>query len=424
LKIITDKNYTFETVYKITFFLFIILTVSNCLVAQSIKQNDEVLIIKNGTVIPSPNDSIIKKATIVIKNGKIISVGNKPLAIKEKADTIDATNCYVLAGFWNSHVHFIEPKWIGADTITNKRLEIQLKQFLTCYGFDYVFDIGSYLDNTLAIKKRIKTKQIKGPDIFTTGMLFAPRGGQPFYLSFHIPELSSPVAAKEMVTQTINNGANAIKIYSGVPTSSGQVVYMNAPTIKAVTSTAHSFHKLVFAHPQTDSGVALAVQNGVDIIAHTTLGKMWSDELIAKMIANKISLTPTFKLYDFLAKQEGLSDSSEDEAMRILVQELKQFAKRGGDVLFGTDIGYITDYNPEVEYVYMQKAGLSFRQILASLTTAPASKFNKTLSTGKIQKGMDADLIILSASPLENIKNLTGVLYTIKHGEIIYSSNN
>ena len=411
---------------RLSLFLFISLGINNCLLAQVNKQRNKILIIKNATIIPSPNDSIIKAATIVIKNGKIISVGDRPITIKEKADTIDATNFYVLEGFWNSHVHFMESKWNGADTVSNKRLEFQLHQFLTSYGFDYAFDIGSHLNNTLALKKRIAANQVEGPEIFTTGMLFAPPGGQPMYLSFYIPELSSPTTAKQIITQRIKDGANAIKIYSGVPTSQDnvyRVIYMNASTIKAITKTAHAFNKLVFAHPQTDSGVILAVQNGVDIIAHTTSGKMWSNELIAKMIKNKISLTPTFKLYDFLAKQQGLSDSSEDTVMQPLVDELNKFSKDGGNVLFGTDIGYITDYNPEVEYVYMQKAGLSFRQILASLTTAPSAKFNKSLSTGRIQKGMDADLVILSANPMENIKNLTNVLYTIKHGQIIYKGN-
>jgi len=174
----------------------------------------------------------------------------------------------------------MEPKWNGADTISKKRLEFQLQQFLTRYGFDYAFDIGSNLNNTLAIKRRIKSKKIKGPEIFTTGMLFAPPGGQPMYLSFHVPELSSPDAAKQIITERIKEGANAIKIYSGVPTinkdSVFKVMYMNASTIKAVTNTAHAFHKLVFAHPQTDIGVALAVQNGANIFAHTTLGNMWS----------------------------------------------------------------------------------------------------------------------------------------------------
>ena len=391
--------------------------------AQINKLNDKILVIKNATIIPSPNDSIIQQATIIIKNGKIISVGDDTLPAEKNAVTINAAGCFVLAGFWNSHVHFIESKWAGAGNISNERMEIQLQQFLTCYGFDYVFDIGSHLDNTLSIKKRIEAKRVKSPYIFTTGLLFALPGGQPVYLSFRLPELFSSIDAIKKIFNIINNGANAIKIYSGsIVTNTGKMVYMNPATIRAVSMTAHNFHKLVFAHPQTDKGVELAVQNGVDIIAHTTLHKMWSDTLLHEMISKKISLIPTLKLYDFLMRQEHLPDSSVSELMQTPLQELGRFSKMGGQVLFGTDVGYMIDCNPDDEYVYMRKAGLSFRQILASLTTAPAARFNKSSLTGKIQKGMDADLVILSANPLEDIKSLNSVLYTIKHGEIIYSS--
>jgi imidazolonepropionase-like amidohydrolase len=422
LKIIADKSLGFETMYKVNIFLFIALMASKVLPAQSSKIDDKIIIIKNATIIPSPDDSIIQQATIVVENGKIIYVGNESLPAEKNAVTINAAGCFVLAGFWNSHVHFIESKWAGADTISNERMEIQLQQFLTRYGFDYVFDIGSYLGNTLSIKKRIETKRVKGPYIFTTGLLFAPPGGQPVYLDFRLPELFSSTDAKKKVTNAINNGANAIKIYSGsIVTNTGKVVYMNPATIQAVSNTAHNFHKLVFAHPQTDSGVELAVQNGVDVIAHTTLHKTWSNELLNEMIAKKISLISTLKLYDFLMRQEHLPDSSVCKLMQIPSEELGRFSKMGGRVLFGTDAGYMTDYNPGDEYMYMQKAGLTFRQILATLTTAPAGRFNKSSFTGKIHIGMDADFVILSADPLENIKNLTSVLYTIKHGEIIYN---
>jgi imidazolonepropionase-like amidohydrolase len=407
--------------FKVNFLFATFLLFNEILLAQAGTQHDNYLIIKNATVLPSPNDSVYNHSTIIIKNGKIFSISNAGSPIIKDAEIIDATGCFVVAGFWNSHVHFIESEWSGADTISKTRLENQLQQFLTRYGFDYVFDIGSDLQNTLSIKQRIETKQIKGPNIFTTGMLLAPPGGQPVYLSFKLPELTSALSAKKIVTKAIDSGADAIKIYSGsIVSNSGRIVYMPAATIQAVTATAHNFNKLVFAHPQTDSGVVLAVQNGVDIIAHTTLHKIWSDSLINEMVAKHISLTPTLKLYDFLMAQQHLPDSVINELMKPPLLELGKFLKMGGQVLFGTDVGYMSDYDPGKEYIYMQKAGLSFRQILATLTTAPASRFARGLTTGRIQKNMDADLIVLSASPFDNIENLTRVLYTIKHGEIIY----
>jgi hypothetical protein len=54
-------------------------------------------------------------------------------------------------------------------------------------------------------------------------------------------------------------------------------------------------------------------------------------------------------------------------------------ADAGGQVLFGTDVGYVSDYDPTDEYVFMRDAGLSYPRILASLTTAPAERFGAAL---------------------------------------------
>lgn len=59
--------------------------------------------------------------------------------------------------------------------------------------------------------------------------------------------------------------------------------------------------------------------------------------------------------------------------MPLAVSQLEAFFKKGGQILFGTDIGYITESDPAEEYELMARAGMSFREILASLTTVPSS---------------------------------------------------
>src|SRR5688572_33100720 len=54
------------------------------------------------------------------------------------------------------------------------------------------------------------------------------------------------------------------------------------------------------------------------------------------------------------------------------VAQLRAWHGAGGRVLFGTDVGYMDDYDPTGEYVLKRIAGMSFSQILASLTTTPA----------------------------------------------------
>jgi imidazolonepropionase-like amidohydrolase len=78
-------------------------------------------------------------------------------------------------------------------------------------------------------------------------------------------------------------------------------------------------------------------------------------------------------------------------------------------VLFGTDLGAI-DPDPSEEYALMSRAGMSFRQILASLTTAPAERFG---GQARIAPEMAADLVAFKDS-------FAAVRYTIRSGRVIY----
>jgi imidazolonepropionase-like amidohydrolase len=92
----------------------------------------------------------------------------------------------------------------------------------------------------------------------------------------------------------------------------------------------------------------------------------------------------------------------------------------GGQVLFGTDVGYMTDYDPTDEYVLLQRAGLGFPAVLATLTTAPAKRFHAESGAGTIAAGSPADLVVLDGDPAAEIRSLARVRYTIRGGQIIY----
>src|SRR5258708_27033053 len=100
------------------------------------------------------------------------------------------------------------------------------------------------------------------------------------------------------------------------------------------------------------------------------------------------------------------------------VGQLKGFSDNGGPVLFGTDVGFTTIYDTTLEYELMHRA-LSERQVLASLTTSPATYF-KAAKKGKVEEGFDADIVVLEGDPLADVRNLAKVAYTIRAGQIIY----
>jgi imidazolonepropionase-like amidohydrolase len=101
-----------------------------------------------------------------------------------------------------------------------------------------------------------------------------------------------------------------------------------------------------------------------------------------------------------------------------IVGQLKSFSENGNTVLFGTDVGYIPLYDTTLEYQLMHRA-LGERQVLASLTTNPASYF-KAANKGRLEKGFDADVVVLDGDPLADVTNLAKVAYTIRAGKVIY----
>ncbi len=114
-----------------------------------------------------------------------------------------------------------------------------------------------------------------------------------------------------------------------------------------------------------------------------------------------------------------------DEVVKRFVgnaqQQVKAMADGGGQVLFGTDAGYTEVYDTRLEYRLMTAAGLDWRQILTSLTTAPASRFGDATQRGRLAEGYAADLVMLGSDPQQSTEAFADVQMTVRDGRIIYT---
>jgi predicted amidohydrolase YtcJ len=167
-------------------------------------------------------------------------------------------------------------------------------------------------------------------------------------------------------------------------------------------------------------GVLEAVRGGVNIIAHTTpqFGP-WPDSLLHAMRQADVALIPTLKIWKWALRHDRVSLA--DVSTETSTAQLRAWIAAGGTVLFGTDVGGMDDYDPAEEYVLMAKSGMTFRQILASLTTSPAARFGESHRLGRIAPGLAADLVILNADPSRDVRAFASVRYTIRNGAVIYA---
>jgi imidazolonepropionase-like amidohydrolase len=330
----------------------------------------------------------------------------------------------VSAGFWNNHVHFTGPQWQSAASAPTDQLARDLQAMITSRGIVRVFDTGSYLPDTLALRRRIESGEIPGPAILTTGPGFAPVGGSPYYIRpARLPELSGADEAGPLVERVLDEGADAVKLFTGSFASPTNIVVMPVEVVRAAVEAAHRRGKLVFAHPSNSPGARAAVEGGVDILAHTFPSdgdRPWDRSLPGRMRELGMSLIPTLKLWPYELKKAGLPAPIIERVLGNGEAQVRAFVAVGGQVLFGTDLGYMTDYDPTDEYVYLERAGLGYPAILATLTTAPAQRFGLGARTGRLVPGLDADIAVVEGQPESDIRALAQVRYTIRAGRVIY----
>jgi imidazolonepropionase-like amidohydrolase len=319
----------------------------------------------------------------------------------------------------------LPPLLLHAEQRSSATLNAQLKTMFTRWGFTTVFDVASPLANTNHIRHEIAIHALIGPRILTTGEPFwaeIPDYVQQYLTEnqISIPATTSAANARIRGDQEVRDGADAIKIFAGA-IEPNRIVLLPADIAKAVVDEAHRKNRLVFSHPSSVEGVELSLDSGVDILAHVTgYGGAWSPALVHRMLAAHMSLIPTLTLFDVESLKGHASPQETKQLVDLAVSQLRSYASSGGQILFGTDIGYIDHYDTTEEYDLMAKAGMSFPQILGSLTTQPAQRFGYAAHSGRIGPGMDADLVVLRSDPATNVSALAQVVYTIRSGRFVF----
>lgn len=378
------------------------------------------LAIEHARIYVSPSEPPIDDGSVLIRDGLIAAVG-KQVEIPAGAVRIPCGQCVVMAGFWNAHVHFTEAKWSGAEWKSPETLDAQLADMFLSRGFTTVVDVGSNPADTLSIRRRVESMELKGPFIYTSGPPLYPPHGIPYYLSdipwwirklMHQP--GTPGAAQNDVRRNLGAGADLTKLFTGSWVARGRVLPMPLNIARAAVETTHLNGKLVFAHPSNLAGTRIAIDSGVDVLAHApddTNGI--TSALFSTMVQKNMAMIPTLKMF-------ASTVTTDKSYMDPIYAEVREFHSLGGTLIFGTDVGYMTDYTTEGEFECLGKSGLDSTSVLAMLTTNPAARFGVSARKGTVAQGKLADLTILDADPAADLANFSRVREVIRSGRVVW----
>jgi imidazolonepropionase-like amidohydrolase len=403
-----------------------------------------ITIIRAGMLIDGKSDSPRRNQVIVIRGDHIESVGDAASAkISAGANIIDLSRSAVLPGLIDSHTHIFlqgeDPAEGGYDVNILKyplalraaRATVSVRRALE-QGFTTLRDVetegAGYGD--VGIKQAIEAGYIPGPRLFVSTLAISTTGGYP--LEGYAPELQmpkgvqiidGPVEARKAARQQLDHGADWIKVYmthrSWVGKDGGLVSQptLTIEELKAIVEETHGWGRKVACHAYGGIGLQRALDGGCDSIEH---GLDITDAEIAQMVKQGTWYCPTLSVYYYdWAPPDTAAGQRDRKRASVHVDSFKKALKAGVKIVFGTDMGGIPWTDPIAqEFPRMVEFGMSPMDAIKSATSRAAEMLDATGQVGVLAPGAYADVVAVSADPLQNIGELEKVTFVMKNGSV------
>lgn len=385
------------------------------------------------------------KVSIVVDNGKVVSVG----PMTAGADHIDLTAHSCMPGFIDMHVHLTGQTQKQVDALRDtlslnpadqayKSVGLAHKTLLA--GFTTVRDLGAGDGLNVSLKRAIDSGAIAGPRMFTAGKSIATTGGHADPTNAYSQRLSqalgapgpnegvvnSPEEGRAAVRARYKEGADLIKVTAtgGVLSQarSGQNSQYTEDELRAIISTAKDYGFRVAAHAHGTEGMKRALRAGVDSIEHGTL---MDDEAIALFKKTGAYYVPTITAGRYVGDKardpDYYSPLVRPKAAAIGPQIQATFGrayKAGVKIAFGTDAGVFPHGENAKEFMYMVEAGMPALEAIRSATLGAAALLDQSKALGSIEPGYTADIIAVPGDPLRDVTLLQQVRFVMKDGAV------
>ena len=319
-----------------------------------------------------------KNGTVVIING-LISNANPA-----GATVYDAGGGYLLPGFLDTHCH------VQACSDLNT---------LRSYGVTTALDMGTYPYSSIPACRASGLTDVYGPGAGATvnGSTFSTFPGFP--ADSFCPNIT---AGQQFVKDRLAQGVDYIKVLLD-PTGPSN------DTITAIVEAAHAADKLVISHAPTYADYSGAEIAGVDIPCHVPLDRVLDSSSISKLTANKVVVAPTLIMMQSIVNNTGQPYTHYTANAEGSVTAMY---KAGIPIIAGSDanLSPYTPANPPFglslheELQLLVQAGLTTVDAIKAATSLAASTF-RLHDRGAISVGLRADLVLLTADPVVDIKN-------------------
>jgi imidazolonepropionase-like amidohydrolase len=403
--------------------------------------------VQAGKVLAIPGEAPLGATTIIVTDGKIVSLEAGYKAPRDKkVRVIDLKDSYVLPGLIDSHVHLTSDTGGIASQLEDVTLSPAAQAFNAWdngmrtlnAGFTTVRNLGDGDGAVLALRDAINDGQVTGPRILDAGAsLSASAGHMDGSLGFR-DELrdffnaagntcSGADDCRRAVRLQIARGADVIKLATtgGVNSRIGAGLgkQMFEDEARAIVETAKLFGKKVAAHAHGADGIRLALLAGVDSIEH---GTILDPETIDAFVASDAYYVPTLSTVNgYIERLKDNPDAYEPDVrakiewrIGITGKSLEVLYAKGVKIAFGTDAGVSKHGRNADEFELMVKFGMPPAEAIKAATINAADLLGLTAEIGTLEPGKSADLIAVKGDPLKDVKVLKQVEFVMVRGDV------
>jgi imidazolonepropionase-like amidohydrolase len=393
------------------------------------------LVFTNLTVIDGTGGAAQPTMTVVIRNDRIEAIGRTgEVAVPPGSHVVDGSGKFMIPGLWDMHVHLTDarPSAIPA---------------LVANGVTGVRDMGSRLRELDEWRVTIEDGTMIGPRIFRAGPILNGQEFGPVQLG-----VADATEARAAVRTLAKVGVDFIKIHMTMTRDQFLAVLDEAK--KAGLRVAGHIPVGVTPEEASDSGLA-SIEHTESLFQGTVYLQMPQEQMLEAMALlfqrfskNGTFYTPTLIMYkasadwrDFAPQPQSkyVARSANDRMLQTAAQyktspEILDGRKRvlrvflllvgllrrnGVHVMTGTDLSdgrIFPGFSVHEELALLVDAGFTPNEAIQAATRVPA-EFLRLNDAGTVEQGKRADLVLLRANPLEDIRNTTKIDAVVLRGQ-------
>ncbi len=374
------------------------------------------LMLTNASVVDVATGDVRRGQTIVLRDGRIASIGTTPPPSGTAPPRVDLGGRYVVPGLIDAHVHIATPAAMRAaleSGVTTARSA----------GVSHFEDVG--------LRELVKKGYLPGPDLLAAGYHVRPQPAPEAFLDAPdlgdlMKGLTTPDALRRFVRFNLGRGADWIKVLAteraGTPDTDPRKQVYSEAELALVVSEAGARGASVLAHAHGAEGAQAAVRAGVRSIEH---GTYLTDETLKMMVAKNAWFVPTADVVNDLAEAGGDYDNAglqrRGQMMKpVLVETIRRARAAGVKIATGSDTGYGPASMARVsrEILELIEAGLPALAALQAATSVNAEMLRLETQVGHLRPGFEADLVVVDGNPLERPRTLLDPLYVVSNGRV------